>query len=477
MDKIKKIYKYDNIILIIILFLSFLGSFKVDLVNSDEAWTFSMIYQMNKGYTIYKDINVIITPLFFYLIKFIFEILGTNFFVYRLCNIIFNIIIYLVVYNILKKLINNKTSSFLYTILIFFICSDTLNAMCSYNTLALIFYLTGILLNFNKKTNRNVILQGFIVFLVFMSKQNIGIYYILGLVLNTIFYYKLEKQEIIKFIKIISVFIILLLVYVIYLLYNNNFYNFINYCFLGIKEFNLNFRIDLRALLYLFMIIISVLLTVFSKNNINKNIIRLELFSLPMCLISYPIFNSVHMRISIIGVICVIMSIMESIIIKDFLNNSKKRKIIYIITIITITFSIYNFSIWAKYVSNKKYIDKALYGVMINPKDDLEKNIENVTNYIKNNPKKTIILSPYSKIYNIVLDYNNGIFDLPFIGNFGKEGEEGLIRRISELKDVSILIEKDEKNLIYQESIKARQYIQNNFVNVGEIEQFYIFEN
>ena len=89
MNKIKKIYKYDNIILIVLLFVFFLGSFNVALSNSDEAWTFSMIYQMNKGYTIYKDINVIITPLFFYLIKFIFGIFGANFVVYRLCNIFF----------------------------------------------------------------------------------------------------------------------------------------------------------------------------------------------------------------------------------------------------------------------------------------------------------------------------------------------------------------------------------------------------
>ena len=81
MDKIKRIYKHDNIILIIVLFIIFLGSFNMLLKNSDEAWTFSTIYQMYKGYTIYKELNVITTPLFYYIIKFVFEIFGANFFV------------------------------------------------------------------------------------------------------------------------------------------------------------------------------------------------------------------------------------------------------------------------------------------------------------------------------------------------------------------------------------------------------------
>ena len=476
MDKIKRIYKHDNIILIIVLFIIFLGSFNMLLKNSDEAWTFSTIYQMYKGYTIYKELNVITTPLFYYIIKFVFEIFGVNFFVYRFCNIVINIIIYLTVYNILKRTIRNKTSSFLCTLLTYNICNSTLNAMSSYNTLAIMFYLIGILINLNEKIEKNCFLQGIIVFLVFMTKQNIGIYYIIGLTLITFFNCKTKEGEIIKYLKIIITFIIMLLIYCIYLLYNNNLYNFIDYCFIGISEFKNNIIFDFRIIFYALAICLSIFITFFLRKIINKDIIKLEILSLPMCLISYPIFNNAHIKFSIIGIVIVLMSIIEKMIIEELLNKSIIKKAIYITTILLISFSLYNFIMWGKYVINKKYISKELFGTIISSEDDIEKNIETITKYIENNNKRTIVLSPYSKLYTIILNYNNGIFDLPFIGNLGKEGEEGLIEKISELKDVSILIEKNEKNLIYQESIKAREYVQNNFENKGEIEQFYIYE-
>lgn len=58
--------QYLKIAIILIIILSAF-TFNMKLEVGDDLWNFSNIYKMTNGYTIYKDINVIITPLFFYL--------------------------------------------------------------------------------------------------------------------------------------------------------------------------------------------------------------------------------------------------------------------------------------------------------------------------------------------------------------------------------------------------------------------------
>ena len=64
------IKKHDNIIILFIMLLissSFLLAVPLDA--NDELWNFSNVYKMVNGYQIYEDLNVIVTPLFFYLGK------------------------------------------------------------------------------------------------------------------------------------------------------------------------------------------------------------------------------------------------------------------------------------------------------------------------------------------------------------------------------------------------------------------------
>ena len=65
-------------------------------------------------------------------------------------------------------------------------------------------------------------------------------------------------------------------------------------------------------------------------------------------------------------------------------------------------------------------------------------------------------------------------FDEPLVGNFGKDGEDGVIKRILELDSTIILISEEKKN--WQESDKVRNYIKNNFEYIGMIEDLQIYE-
>ena len=73
MEKLKclqKIIQNDNIKVLFIIFISIIGiSLNVTIVSSDELWNFQNVYKLYNGFEIYKDANVICTPLFFLLAK------------------------------------------------------------------------------------------------------------------------------------------------------------------------------------------------------------------------------------------------------------------------------------------------------------------------------------------------------------------------------------------------------------------------
>ena len=111
-------------------------------------------------------------------------------------------------------------------------------------------------------------------------------------------------------------------------------------------------------------------------------------------------------------------------------------------------------------------------GIMINQNE-----VQNVANYIMKQKEKNIeviIISYKASLYNNILKINNGGFDLPFYGNLGVEGIEGLINKLDMMKNTNVLITKDE--IKYQESQELRDYVINNFEKIGEIEEFYIYK-
>ena len=140
-------------------------------------------------------------------------------------------------------------------------------------------------------------------------------------------------------------------------------------------------------------------------------------------------------------------------------------------------FSVYNFCIWNTNINNlEKYnIDKKspYYGGVIE-KEKIQ-NINVVENYIKNNENNVIILSYKAALYMVPIQRNNGMMDLPFKGNLGKDGEKGLIEKIKNMENTEILIVKDEKDIMWQESKLVREYIKENMQNIGEIEEFEIW--
>ena len=335
-------------------------------------------------------------------------------------------------------------------------------------------------------TKNNLIIQAIITILVILTKQNIGIYYLLGNIIYIIFSKNALKTKIKEMLKYISIIILGGLIFILYLLIDNNLYNFFSYTFGGILEFaNENIIFDVPAIIYMIGIIsINIIISIFFiKKEIitqkqKENIKILLIFSVVLAGACYPIFNWMHIMIgtylTIINIVYMIYLLFE-----DF--KEKIKKIVTIINIIIIlamigvsSYSMYN---WISTVTSDEYPyswEEPFFGGIIS-KENYEENLK-ITQYIQENEKNVIVCSNKAGLYMIPLKRNNGDFDLPFKGNFGFEGENGLIEKIKKMENTQFLISNNEEEDIYQESKKVKEYIKNNKQQVGEIGDFYIYE-
>ena len=491
MEKLKclqKIIQNDNIKVFFIIFISIIGiSLNVTIVSSDELWNFQNVYKLYNGFEIYKDANVICTPLFFFIGKALFDLLGANFFIFRIYNIIINVSLFFSTYILCKKLKISKKTSLLIVFILMVIGNYTITlCMANYNILALTFFIIGVILLLNNNLEKKVLfIQGIILFLILFTKQNFGIYYLMASITVIILKKSRVKEKIFNIVILSIPSIVLGIITILYFSVNNTLNEFINYTILGIKEFGTeNIYINFILFIIFFVIII---LNIFLIKNIMKahflddfqkeNLKRLFIFSVFLSFSIFPIVNKVHFCIGIYLAL-IFLSYNINLIINDIFGKKAitiQKIILYILVALSIMLSIYNFVLWIMNMENNYQFDKEspYYGGILD--DQTYSKIENITTYIKQNNRKVIVLSQDAALYMVPLKESNGEMDLPFKGNLGKEGESGLLNKIKNLKDTEILIKKDENEMNWQESKQIRQYIVNNLNCIGEIEYFLIY--
>lgn len=480
--------KHDNWFCVILIILSIYGvTINIRIENTDELWNFQNVYKMYNGLQIYKDANVIVTPLFFWIGQILFTILGANLLTFRIYNILIMTGLYFVTYLLLKQLkVEKKIAIIIVLIFITYKSYSFVLAQANYNKMALVLCILGVLL-YIKQYKNNTIIQAIVLFLIFSTKQNIGIFYAIGLFLSELLTKSEIKIKIRNIIVEVFLFFVFLVILLLYFYNNNNLYGFIDYTILGIEEFvNKNISVSIyNIILAIFFVSINFILTKIFINHKKvdkiqkKQLIILNCFSIPMVLNMIPIFNEVHFQMGMY--LSILLFIYLSKILLQEINFKLKNKIIDIILIVlcilTCSISAIFFTNWVYEVYAKNYRftkEHPFYGGLYNK--ELIENINNVTTYIKNNENDVIVLSDKAAFYMIPMKRSNGKMDLPFKGNLGKHGENGLIEQIKNRNDIEILIEKNIEDIHYQESKIVRKYIIENMNKIGEIEEFEIYQ-
>lgn len=483
---IEAIKKKDIDIFALITFIVTVLAFYKVLRPYDDLWLFSYTYKMNLGYKIYNDLNIIVTPLFFLIGNLFFKIFSPNYLTFNIYAIVTYVSIFMLIFKLFKTLEVKRRRAIIYTIIIIVFYGGFISAGTNYNSLVLIPILITIILLIKGYTNNYLL--GIMCFIVFLIKQNISAYFIIGIML-----YKLTenvnlKQKIKDILKIAIIFAILLAAFIAILYKQNTLYNFINYCFLGINEFGLNnISINLENGIKMALFIELIILNIFILKNkkvvlnqtIRNNIKVLICIGAPMLLMAYPIVNIAHVLKGGLIIIIEFLYLIDSIFLSELITNRKLEKRVYtiIITMVVILILIY-IGIICIYLRDGKTFEKnsPYYGIIAT--ESLYNEITNICSYIKQeniNGVDVKVLSYKANLYMVPLNKNNIGFDLPNLGNLGKDGEEGLINQIKAFKNTKILIQTNEEDMFWQESKKVRKYILENYNKIGTIEDFDIY--
>lgn len=381
--------------------------FLYDTISTDEIWNFQNTYKIYNDFIIYKDCNIIITPLFFIIGNLLFKIFNANLLTFKLYNLLIYTFLATALYLLFKALEFNRMKSLLFSTIIISIFMSVIDGGANYNILAIVFVTIGI--NFvlhSRRKNIYLIFNSFIIYLTIFTKQNIGVYYAIGVCLAE---FLLNKNFVttIKRLFIQSIPAIILSGITIFIMYKYNIlYDFINYAILGINEFSFsNFAFDFWSILLLVVIIFIYLfaLWIIKKNFITdskiiNNLKLLIYISLPLNLVVYPILNLYHFLLSLVFIMILFFYMLDFLIFTPILENKLYNKLAFIIVLSIISFEL--FYSMLKISSLKKapfyYNDKNSPYYNCYFSNEMYSKINNITKYIKEENSKNIDVIVFS---------------------------------------------------------------------------------
>lgn len=433
---------YQLIELFLIFILTLLFNIFCNELTIDELWNYGFSYNIATGLIPYKDFNMVITPLY--------PLLGAIFlklFSYTLLSYqCFNAIICTIIFYYLKKS-TPKAYYLIYAIFLLF-------ASPNYSVLCLLFIY--VLMDMEEH-HKNDYLIGIILGLLFLTKQNVGVF----LCIPTLF-----TKDFKKIFHRIAGFLIPNLILLIYLLKNNILNNFIEYCFLGLKSFaNYNLYINKRGIVILILLVIYLIYEYCRTKDLKiLYIIFFQFFA-------YPIFDNYHLAIPFI-VVC------NYIINK--LPMSKK-----IISIMFTVFVLLNFAnsyssikdginIFSSNTGMLKYrkIERTAYNY-----------IEEVADYINENPDAEVfVIDPLSYAIKLVANIKINKYDLLNNGNLGLQSGEDIIKEIdTSCQNKHCIFIQDDDNLNIstktQYDPKMLLYITEKYKKNKYLNRFSIYKN
>ena len=381
--------KYKTLIIFTLLFIfTFFVNFYA-VSNNDLIWNYGYCYNVAKGLKMYKDFNMVITPLFPTIFGLLMKLFGNNTIIFFLFNTLVPLTIYYTVYKYYKKV-------FIETIILI-----TFISIPNYNLLCMMFLFLLFIL---EDKNKNDYLIGIILGLIFLTKSPMGI-----LTLASLYYIKDIKKIIKRFIG----FMIPNIIYIIYFYINNTLLDYINYAFGSLFDFaTKNVRSGVGILIFIVSIILIIYLY---KKKKDIKLIYILLFQI----MSYPIFNGVHLLYSAIPLIFYIFLNIDN---KIYIKYKKYLVIVLICPIMSTILQ--NVFINMEYGTNAlKY--KRVESKYLNDSKILKEHINNFNN--------TYFIM-YEAYYNkLLLNLDINKYDVMLSGNLGYNGEEETIKYFDKL--------------------------------------------
>ena len=488
-------------VMFLLVFLHLLSTILVKEINNlDELWNYNIARNITKGLVPYKDISMITTPLVYMIEAIVLKIFSNELIVFRLMNVVLLTSILYMTYKVINSLVKSKINSLIITLPLLAILKNDLFLDYNFFTVflsLLIIYLE--LQKIDKKNLKNDSIIGLLGGLAFCTKQTIGIIICVGVILPTLICSIRDKSFKAFWARIVGI-LIPIIILLVYLLITQSFNSFISYVFLSINTFENNISytnlikhndllIRILAVLLPVCTIANIVFITMYKNKENLKYIKIKslfLYSLTLVLIEYPIADRIHFILA--NWMMIILLLIEGYysiqkLYRKFDNRIKRLGVVtikafiilYFITITTTViinktkeYAIGNKNSELKYYKNlilSDYIVKLYNDTII-----VEENYEN-------QGKEVIILDSNAALVHIPMDKYRKNYDMFNKGNFGKDGEEGLINQIENEKSNNVyLIRNDKYPKNWQHPSKVTDFVKSNFAKSGEVGIYDIYE-
>ena len=436
-----KIIKY----FLIFIFLVFWSIF-IQNITGDEIWNYGFAHNIYKGLIPYKDFNMVVTPLFPFLMSILFHIFGSNLLVIEIENaIIMTIIIFLVE----KKL---KKNTWMFALFMFFPLQIVFP---SYNMFILM--LCIIILFLEEKKGYDYLI-GFILALAVLTKQSIGV----CMILPSLIYYKQPKKLLKRFVG----FLFPMIIFLIYLLISKSFMQFVDLCFLGLFDFsNKNGRLfkEIPGLIFIIILVIVLIIMIIKYPKKISNYYTLAYLSIVL-----PLFDVYHIQMACLLFLYNLLTVT---------NYQFKIKVaLFCPVIIIFCTCVWGCCNYGKGHTFPNDINHFQYKLL---DDESIKFTKEISYYIKEHEDKEIIFFTTSAYYiKIANDMKITWLDLVNDGNWGYNGEEKMMKEVKKRKNAIYFIDRSELHEKCQTNYNVMKYIMKNGKKIDKLRIYdvYIFE-
>lgn len=411
----KKINKKELIKYFLIFVYSFICLlFIYTLSRGDLYVNYGFSYAISRGEVPYVDFNLVILPFAPFLYS-LFLVFSKSIICYYLGQALLLTIFSYFVF----KLLGKKAWLYFVVLLMPFPIAMVSSLFPGYNFLLLL--LTTIIIYLEKEKSSDYLI-GFLLGLLFITKQTVG-----GLLCLASLYYLFSDYK--KVLKRIGTFFIPVICCLIYLILTNSLSNCIDLCFLGLFDFgHSNFHYNTFYLICLILAFIVIIYRIIKKP---KDITNYYLLLFMSC--SFPLIDYYHVSL--------FLALFFLIIFSDLKIGKDLTK--YALTFILVLGLVWTF-VQMQYMNNFKIVNYKNLELTIFS-DKYIKNVEKLDGYLAKQDKDVVYFLRGSENYFYKIKDNLDItyFDLPNYGNYGYSGNDKIIKRLSKLKNVLIVIDKE----------------------------------
>ena len=437
MKKIRVFIKY-----FLVFFFFLFWNLIVSSVNLDEIWNYGFTHSIYRGLIPYRDFNMVITPLFPFLMSIPFHLFGSSMLIFHIEQAFLLTIIFYLIHSYLK----DKSYIFL-----FFIVFPLSVAFPSYNLFLFLLFLILIKL---EDIKANDYLIGFVLACFVLTKQTVG----MMMILPSLYYLKQPRKIFKRFIGAIIPGIIFL----IYLVISKSIVQFFDLCLFGLFDFVSNSKgINIFFILGIIMFIIVLFLIRKDKKNIN-NYYLLAFFSVLL-----PLFDLYHFQIVFLAFMFILLLQVD---LKIYLNI----KLFTVGMLIGLTILSLRDRIDGKiiYPNNIKYFNyRYLTNEYINYSNKINRFI------YKYDDREIIYLSADGYYFKIINDLDIGYLDLINTGNLGYNGSDKLLKMIKEKEDECVFfVDNSELGSNKQTDQKALKYVIKNGRLLDKVGSYSVYE-